>query len=94
MADVLRAVHGAVFDSPALKDPDCPPELRRAWERLQVDRLQRAMAKLAVYRIQSTPSLTIAGRYVVTPDDTQGDADLFLRLASGLLSKTTAPRSS
>jgi len=35
LADVLRAVHGAVFDSPALKDPDCPPELRRAWERLQ-----------------------------------------------------------
>ena len=69
-------------------------DFARAWERLQVDRLQRAMAKLAAYRIQSTPSLTLAGRYVVTPDDTQGDDDLFLRLASGLLSKTTATRSS
>lgn len=35
LGDVLRAVHGAVFDSPALSDKDCPPELRRAWERLQ-----------------------------------------------------------
>ena len=35
LGDVLRAVHGTVFDSPALTDPDCPPELRRAWQRLQ-----------------------------------------------------------
>ena len=63
-------------------------DFARAWERVPVDRLQRAMEKLAAYRIQSTPSLVIAGRYVVTLDDTQGDAELFLRLASGLLSKT------
>ncbi len=35
LADVLRAVHGTLFDTPALSDMDCPPELRRAWERLQ-----------------------------------------------------------
>ena len=35
LGDVLRAVHGQVFDTPALSDPDCPPELRRAWRRLQ-----------------------------------------------------------
>jgi Rrf2 family protein len=35
MGDVLRAVHGTVFDTPALAEKDCPPELRRAWERLQ-----------------------------------------------------------
>ena len=35
LGDVLRAVHGPVFDTPALSDPDCPPELRRAWKRLQ-----------------------------------------------------------
>jgi len=35
LGDVLRAVHGTVFDTPALSDPDCPPELRRAWLRLQ-----------------------------------------------------------
>jgi thiol:disulfide interchange protein DsbA len=63
-------------------------DFARAWERVRVDRIGRAMEKLAAYRIQSTPSLAIAGRYVVTLDDTQGDAELFLRLASGLLSKT------
>ena len=35
LADVLRAVHGQVFDSPALSDPQCPPELRNAWKKLQ-----------------------------------------------------------
>jgi len=35
MADVLRAVDGSVFDTPALSDPDCPAELRRAWRNLQ-----------------------------------------------------------
>ncbi|HZL44091.1 MAG TPA: Rrf2 family transcriptional regulator [Verrucomicrobiae bacterium] len=33
--DVLRAVHGEVFDTPAFGDPNCPPELRRAWQRLK-----------------------------------------------------------
>ena len=36
LGDVLRAVHGEVFDTPALTDPNCPPELRRAWQRLKV----------------------------------------------------------
>jgi Rrf2 family protein len=35
MGDVLRAVDGNVFDTPALNDPDCPPELLRAWRKLQ-----------------------------------------------------------
>jgi Rrf2 family protein len=33
--DVLRCVDGQVFDSPALGDPKCPPELRAAWQRMQ-----------------------------------------------------------
>ena len=33
--DVLRAVHGAIIDTPALSDPECPPEIRHAWEHLQ-----------------------------------------------------------
>ena len=41
LGDVLRAVHGTVFDTPALTDPECPPELRRAWQRLK-DTLERA----------------------------------------------------
>jgi DNA-binding IscR family transcriptional regulator len=35
LGDVLRAVHGQIFDTPALSDPKCPPELREAWQRLQ-----------------------------------------------------------
>ena len=33
--DVLRCVHGEIFDSPALNSPQNPTELREAWSRLQ-----------------------------------------------------------
>lgn len=35
MGDVLRAIHGPLFDTPALGDPRCPLELRDAWRKLQ-----------------------------------------------------------
>ena len=35
LGEVLRAIHGNVFDSPALSDSKCPPELREAWLRMQ-----------------------------------------------------------
>ena len=35
LGEVLRAIHGNVFDSPALSDPQCPPELRAAWRKMQ-----------------------------------------------------------
>jgi Rrf2 family protein len=34
--DVLRCVHGQVFDTPALNDPLCPEELRAVWRKVQV----------------------------------------------------------
>jgi Rrf2 family transcriptional regulator, cysteine metabolism repressor len=33
--DILRCIHGEIFDSPALGDPHCSPELRKAWQKLQ-----------------------------------------------------------
>jgi Rrf2 family protein len=44
LGDVLRAVHGQVFDTPALSDPQCPPELRDAWKKLQTTLDQTADA--------------------------------------------------
>ena len=35
LSDVLQAVHGQVFETPALDDSECPLELKRAWQRLQ-----------------------------------------------------------
>lgn len=35
LGDILRAIHGNVFDSPALADPQCPHELRDAWRKMQ-----------------------------------------------------------
>jgi Rrf2 family cysteine metabolism transcriptional repressor len=33
--DVLRCIHGEIFDSPGLSDPHSPPELRQAWRQLR-----------------------------------------------------------
>ena len=35
LADVLRCVDGHIFDTPALSDPNCPPELRKAWQKMK-----------------------------------------------------------
>lgn len=35
LGDVLRAVDGPMFDAPGNSNTDGPPELRRAWRRLQ-----------------------------------------------------------
>jgi Rrf2 family transcriptional regulator, cysteine metabolism repressor len=35
LGDVLRAIHGRVFESPGQSDPHCPAELRGAWDQLQ-----------------------------------------------------------
>lgn len=35
LTDVLEAVDGPLFDAPALRATDCPPELRRAFERVR-----------------------------------------------------------
>lgn len=35
LADILKAVHGEVFDSPAITDPKCAPELREVWKQLR-----------------------------------------------------------
>jgi len=50
LADVLCAVHGKVFDSPALSDPECPPELRQAWQKLQ-ETMQAAASAISFQRL-------------------------------------------
>jgi Rrf2 family protein len=35
LGDVLRAVDGEVFDTPALSNTNCAPELRKAWQTLR-----------------------------------------------------------
>ncbi len=50
LGDVLRAVHGSVFDTPALSDPECPPELRRAWHRLK-DTLEAAANSITFQKL-------------------------------------------
>jgi len=36
LGDILRAMHGEIFDTPALTDANCPAELREAWSRLKI----------------------------------------------------------
>lgn len=35
LGDILRAIHGRVFESPGQSDPKCPSELQGAWLALQ-----------------------------------------------------------
>ncbi len=35
LGDILRAIYGQIFDTPALADSRCAPELRDAWKRMK-----------------------------------------------------------
>lgn len=50
LGDVIRSVHGKVFDTPALADPRCPTELRSAWARLQLA-LDRTADEISFQRL-------------------------------------------
>jgi len=49
--------------------------------------IDESIKRLNGYKIKETPSLIIGGRYVITPDNVQGDPNLFIELANGLTSK-------
>lgn len=42
IGDVLRCVHGDIFESPAIEDENCPEQLRRAWRQLRDAAIQVA----------------------------------------------------
>lgn len=48
--DVLRSVHGRVFESPGANDGGCAPELRNAWKALQ-DSLDRAANEITFQKL-------------------------------------------
>lgn len=35
LGDIVRCVHGSAFDTPAMHDAHCPPELKKAWRQVQ-----------------------------------------------------------
>ncbi len=54
-ADVLSCVHGPLFDTPALADNACPPELRDAWKRL-AEALQSTASSINFQQlVEATP---------------------------------------
>ncbi len=48
--------------------------------------LANAARRLELYKISTTPSVGIAGQFVLTPDDVNGDQELFFNLLNGLAS--------
>lgn len=61
-----------------------------AWKSVPPAVAERAIKKLFDYQVTSTPAIVIGGRYVITPDNTNGDMGLFMQLASGLVSAVIA----
>lgn len=64
----------------------------QGWANVTQARLEQMFAKLLTYGIDSTPSLAIGGRYVITPDNVNGDNNLFMQLANGMVSKVIQNR--
>lgn len=46
-----------------------------------------SVARADHYVLEVTPSIAIDGRYVISPDNTNGDPELFIQLLNGMVSK-------
>lgn len=62
-------------------------DLASAWSKVDREIVLQANRKLVAYSIDATPSVAIDGRFVITPDNTSGSADMFFQLANGMVSK-------
>jgi thiol:disulfide interchange protein DsbA len=49
--------------------------------------LKFAARKVFQYGLRATPSVAVAGRYVITPDDVAGDQEAFFNILNGLTSE-------
>lgn len=58
-----------------------------AWRDVSEKQVLAPLEKLVKYKINATPTLVIDGRYIITPENTNGDHSLFIRLANGMVSK-------
>lgn len=78
-----------------VQDEKKPVTDARAWQALlnkpidanehKTDVLNAAK-RLVDYQITNTPSISMAGRYVITPEIVNGRADMFIQLANGVAS--------
>ncbi|HIH2745486.1 TPA: thiol:disulfide interchange protein DsbA/DsbL [Burkholderia lata] len=57
-----------------------------AWSSVKPDSVTNAYKELVGYGVDATPSMAIGGKYVITPDNTNGNEDLFFQLANGMVS--------
>lgn len=51
------------------------------------DEVVEAGKKLAYYQISATPSVAIAGHYILTPDNANGDVSTYIQLLNGMVSR-------
>lgn len=58
-----------------------------SWNAVSSSNASQYVAQQVHYRPTATPTLVICGRYMLTPDNVMGNQDLFIRLASALVSK-------
>ena len=58
-----------------------------AWPKVPAASIALSAKLLELYRITETPSMAIGGRYVITPDNANGEEQMFIALANGLVSK-------
>jgi len=52
------------------------------------ERVEQAIRRQSALQVTNTPTVAVAGTYVVTPEYTSGDAAMFSRLVNGLISMT------
>lgn len=71
----------------AVRQADIPKAKFVASWNNEMNNWQNRMARQSHYKPTATPSLVICGKWMITPDSVNGNEELFIQLANGLVSK-------
>ncbi|MBX3744783.1 MAG: Rrf2 family transcriptional regulator [Verrucomicrobiae bacterium] len=63
LGDIVRCVHGQAFDTPAMRDPQCPPELQQAWNRVRSD-VEAALDRITFQQLADDDSAKAKMYYI------------------------------
>lgn len=69
------------------KDIGNTPGFVEAMKNSRYTDLQVIQRQISNFKIEVTPSIVVAGRYVLSPENVSGSDELFLQVANGLVSK-------
>lgn len=84
---ITTSTPGAALWKAILRDVGPTPGFGAAFQAVPFSKIEDIQRQVAAFKIEVTPSIVVGGRFVVTPENTNGNEEMFIQLASAMASK-------